>query len=148
MRPRRLPAFDYCGCHRYLVTCCTWRRQLLLNATSVPTVSSEAHGAFADRGFDLIAWVFMPDHVHWLVQGTREDSNLKAAMTLARQRSAIAYKRACGGSLWQNGYHERVLRRAEDANAIARYILNNPVRAGLVQEPGDYLYSWSITTEV
>ena len=40
--------------------------------------------------------------------------------------------------LWQDGYYERVLRQEEDAQAFARYIVNNPIRAGLVETPEDY----------
>jgi hypothetical protein len=40
--------------------------------------------------------------------------------------------------LWQKGYYERVLRDEEPTTDIIRYIIANPVRAGLVIEPGDY----------
>ncbi len=145
MRPQRLPTFDYLGCHRYFVTCCTWKRQLLFDETSVPIVRQAAHSAFADRGFDLLAWVFMPDHVHWLLQGTHVTDDLRAAMTLARQRAAFAYRQHGGGRLWQAGFHDRVVRRTEKTDAIANYILDNPVRAGLVQDPHVYPFSWSMT---
>ena len=98
-----------------------------------------------ERNFDVLAWVFMPDHVHWLLQGNQEDADLKAAMTVVRQRTAIAFKRAFGTALWQRDCHERVLRRGEDAVAVSNYILNNPVRAGLVDEAADYPFGWSIT---
>ena len=42
------------------------------------------------------------------------------------------------GGLWQRGYHDRALRRDEDLKAAARYIVMNPLRAGLVKRPGDY----------
>ena|SRR5690242_2443060 len=36
------------------------------------------------------------------------------------------------------GYHDRALRREEDVVATARYVVMNPVRAGLVSRIGDY----------
>jgi putative transposase len=145
MRPERLPLFDYSGCHRYFVTCCTWKRQLLFDAATIAIVRDAVHASFLEHHFDVLAWVFMPDHVHWLVEGTREDANFRSAMMLVRQRAAIAYKRVSDTPLWQRGYHERVLRRDEDARLVADYILNNPVRRKLVESAVDYAHSWSIT---
>ncbi len=145
MRPQRLALFDYSGCHRYFITCCTWKRQLLFNSRTVPLVRDLSQSTLKERNFEVLAWVFMPDHVHWLLQGNREDADLKAAMTLVRQRTAIAFKRAFGTALWQRDYYERVLRKDEDAIAVSNYILNNPVRAGLVAEAADYPLGWSIT---
>jgi REP element-mobilizing transposase RayT len=42
------------------------------------------------------------------------------------------------GSLWQAQYFEHAVRRDEDLNEIVLYMLNNPVRAGLVQDFHDY----------
>ena len=43
-----------------------------------------------------------------------------------------------GGPVWQDGFHDRALRREEDLVAAARYVVANPLRAGLVQKLGDY----------
>ncbi|MCP6134586.1 hypothetical protein NL393_35965, partial [Klebsiella pneumoniae] len=40
--------------------------------------------------------------------------------------------------IWQVGYHDRALRHDSDVRNIARYIITNPVRAGLVARVGDY----------
>ena len=48
--------------------------------------------------------------------------------------------------LWQRGYFEHVLRDDEDTIGVARYIIENPVRAGLVTNPLDYPYLGSFTT--
>jgi len=43
--------------------------------------------------------------------------------------------------LWQISYHDHVLRRNQDLLAAARYIWDNPVRAGLVQSRTEYRFS-------
>jgi REP element-mobilizing transposase RayT len=55
-------------------------------------------------------------------------------------RSAISINRALGshGQLWQKSFHDHALRKEEDLLAIARYIVANPLRAGLVKKIGDY----------
>jgi len=85
----------------------------------------------------------MPDHLHMLLDGRSDAADFRAAMTVIRQRSAVAFRRATGQALWQDGYFERVLRREEQTVDVVRYILWNPVRANLVRAPEEYPYSWS-----
>jgi len=60
-----------------------------------------------------------------------------------KQKSAYAFRKKSGDILWQRSYYEHVLRRDEDAKEVARYILNNPVRAGFVQDFQNYPYAGS-----
>ncbi|NES12115.1 REP-associated tyrosine transposase [Pseudomonas laurentiana] len=85
-----------------------------------------------------LAWVVMPDHFHWLME--LQQATLSSVMRQLKSRSTCAINRAClrSGRLWQVGFHDRALRREEDIRAIARYIVANPLRAGLVQKIGDY----------
>jgi hypothetical protein len=62
---------------------------------------------------------------------------------MAKQRSGAAHALAGRGRLWQAGYYERILRDDDAPRAIARYIIANPVRAGLVTSPLEYPYSGS-----
>jgi len=80
----------------------------------------------------------MPDHAHLLVEGECAHSDLKRFVKSAEQRSGGLYARSEHQPLWQSGYYERVLREGDDARALARYVGNNPVGAGLVQSPADY----------
>ncbi|RDI05322.1 MULTISPECIES: REP-associated tyrosine transposase [Pseudomonas] len=85
-----------------------------------------------------LAWVVMPDHVHWLAQ--LHSSNLAELMSRIKSRSsrAVNLARCQQGRLWQRGYHDRALRKEEDLKDAARYIISNPLRAGLVRRVGDY----------
>lgn len=85
-----------------------------------------------------LAWVVMPDHVHWLV--TLGEADLGTAMGRFKSLSARAIRRAIGGSgpVWQRGYHDHAVRREEDLRAIARYVIANPLRARLCERVGDY----------
>ena len=61
-------------------------------------------------------------------------------MQRIKGRSAISINRVFGnqGQLWQKGFHDRAIRKEEDLQAIARYVVANPLRAGLVNKIGDY----------
>ena len=87
---------------------------------------------------DSLAWVVMPDHFHWLVE--LKQSTLPALMLATKSRSARAINARLGraGRFWQKGFHDRAIRREEDLQAVARYIIENPLRAGLVKRVHDY----------
>jgi putative transposase len=77
----------------------------------------------------------MPDHAHLLVEGLSASSDLKRFAKMAKQRSGGVHRRCCGQRLWQEGYFERVLRDGDDPAAIARYIIENPIDAGIQNHP-------------
>jgi putative transposase len=87
----------------------------------------------------LLAWVLMPDHWHGLVElGQAESLSRSVARAKAATTRAwnLAHQRS--GSLWAAGFHDHALRRDEDMLGCARYIVTNPVRAGLAARCGDY----------
>jgi REP element-mobilizing transposase RayT len=87
----------------------------------------------------MLAWVLMPDHVHWLLQLGERDA-LPTVVARLKSASARLANRAMSrsGAVWAKAYHDRALRREEDLVTTARYIVANPLRAGLVRRIGDY----------
>lgn len=88
---------------------------------------------------DSLAYVVMPDHFHWLV-GLNGQTSLSGIARLVKGRSARQVNLAIGGrgGVWQAGFHDHALRKEEDMQAVARYVVANPLRAGLVTRLGDY----------
>ena len=82
-----------------------------------------------------LCYVLMPDHLHWLFQ-LGENQTLSKVMLRAKGRSG----RLCGSAVWQKGYHDHALRKEESLRDVARYIVANPMRAGLVRSLRDYPY--------
>jgi putative transposase len=91
------------------------------------------------RGNALLAWVLMPDHWHGLVQ-LADHQHLSVAMQKFKGvTSRLANQKVNrSGPIWQPGYHDHALRHDEDIVDAARYIVTNPVRAGLVTQVRDY----------
>ena len=103
-----------------------------------------------------LAWVVMPDHLHWLIQLKHRSNEfdptglirvnefdptaLSRVVKTLKARSALAVNRyLCRrGSLWQRAYYDRAARKDDDIRQMARYIVANPLRAGLVRHIGDY----------
>jgi REP element-mobilizing transposase RayT len=89
----------------------------------------------------LLAWVLMPDHVHWLIT-LGNQSNLSQLITNLKSSSARAVNqcRQNGGAVWASAFYDHVLRNDEDIKTVARYIIANPLRAGLAEHMGDYSF--------
>ena len=87
---------------------------------------------------ETLAYALMPDHLHWLL--VLGEADLGTVVRTLKSRSGIAVNRVLGlsGPFWQKGYHDRAVRQEEDLRALARYVIANPVRAGLVERVGDY----------
>jgi putative transposase len=143
-RPRRLDGISYSDQNAYFVTTCTLDRRKVFEDLEFAADCREALLAISsDLGFSTIAYVFMPDHVHWLSEARRSGAPLTRLVSLWKQRTGFQWSRRSGSRLWQKGYWERVLRPGDDQLSIARYIVENPVRAGLVGDVRDYAGSWS-----
>lgn len=80
-----------------------------------------------------LAHVIMPDHVHWMLQ-LGEAGDLSAVVRLYKAKVSAGLSRR----VWQRGFHDRAIRRGEDVVSASRYMVANPLRAGLVAEIGDY----------
>ncbi|RTE65225.1 transposase [Amphritea opalescens] len=121
----------------YLVTFVTFQRKpifndFILGRKLVDVIRKESEFT------DTLAFVVMPDHVHWLLQLKSKSlsDTLKTVKSLSSRE--IKRLRAVSGIIWQKGFHDHAVRREEDLVDIARYIVMNPVRAGLVTSIREY----------
>jgi len=92
-----------------------------------------------------LALVVMPDHIHWLVQ-LGSGRSLQQVMNSLKGRSAyrINLERSERQQVWQAGFHDHAIRREEDLESAARYLIQNPVRAGLVEQFDQYPFWESV----
>jgi putative transposase len=142
MRPRRLPHWSYRGCSRYSLTLCTFDRRCCFTEPGLVRDVLLQFLQCADAAdFEVLAYCFMPDHLHLVAGGTTPTSDLRAFVATAKQNSAHASRRWIRGRLWQRGYYERILRDRDDVQNVIRYVLANPIRAGLVESLGDYPFA-------
>jgi len=143
--PGHLKTFDYLGPHRYSLTFCADRRQKLFTTQDVvDLVLEQITRAAAEYQFEITTYCFMPDHLHLVVEGKGADSDAKQFIARAKQYSGFYYKQAHGSTLWQRYGFEHVLRDDELTLVVAKYILENPVRAGLVEQVENYPFLGSL----
>lgn len=124
----------------YLVTFTTARRRPWFRewdaASAVARALADPAG-WADS--KLLCWVLMPDHWHGMVQ-LGECEPLSRNVGRAKAMASRCWKAGDESRLWQAGFHDRALRAEDQMLDVARYIVANPVRAGLVTRLRDYPY--------
>jgi putative transposase len=142
-RPR-IKGFPYVGFHRYSLTVCTKDRQpLFVEADTVTSVLTSIRQCAATCGFAVLAYCFMSDHVHLIVSATTDTADLRMFMSRWKQRSGYVHRQRTGEFLWQPSYFDHVLRDEEATRRAVKYVLENPVRKGLVAEFQQYPFSGS-----
>ena len=87
----------------------------------------------------------MPDHMHLVTLGLTGTSDTFEFVRIAKQRTSFEFKRRRHAMLWQPGWHDRIIRPRDGIADFVRYVVENPVRAGLVADPTDYPYTGSGT---
>jgi REP element-mobilizing transposase RayT len=95
---------------------------------------------FHEQNFiNSLSWVLMPDHLHWLFQ-LADGLDLSEFVRRLKGKSSRLLNEQLGrqGGFWQPGFYDRALRKDEDLREIARYLVANPLRAGLVERLEEY----------
>ncbi len=145
----RLKHFDYKGFYRYFITMCTSNKsplfvdhELVLWLVKILKEKSETYG------FKVWVYCFMPDHLHLLIEGIGEQSCFKKFISNYKQITGYYFKQNRSVSLWQINYFEHVLRHDDATDNIISYILDNPVRKGLVRDFRDYPFSGSFEIDI
>jgi putative transposase len=85
------------------------------------------------------AWVLMPDHLHWIFKlGEHESLSEVVRRLKGRSSRDIHRDTKYSGAVWHPAFFDRAIRANEDLRQIAEYVIQNPVRAGLVVDMGQY----------
>ena len=124
----------------YHINASTYRRAPVFRNLAAGRILTRALiRAHTDGHADTLAFTIMPDHLHWLLRltGARSlaDCVGEVKAEAARKINALCESE---GAVWQSGFYDRAVRKDDDLLSIARYIIANPVRAGLVTSVGQY----------
>jgi putative transposase len=135
--PHEIPLWVDPAKENYFVTiCCDPRgkNQLALAKTGEAILETIAHRNDGGVWFVQLA-VLMPDHVHLLVSFPEIEKRVQTVVSKWKEWTAKTL-----GIRWQRDFFEHRLRREESLHEKADYILENPVRAGLVSRWEDWPY--------
>ena len=96
--------------------------------------------------FTMLAYVFLPEHFHILIQPTGE-SNFSQIMHSLKPNFTKQYKRLTGKTesesfkFWQKRFWDHVIRDEHDLENHLHYIHYNPVKHGLIADPRNWVDS-------
>ncbi|NOQ90256.1 MAG: transposase [Gammaproteobacteria bacterium] len=125
----------------YLITTVTQNRQPIFTDfhCARTVIHSLKHTEQLHRATSL-SFIVMPDHLHWLLS-LQDKYTLPQVISNIKRRSAYRINQhlnKTGSPVWQHGFHDYALREEDEIKDVARYIVANPLRAGLVDKIGDY----------
>ncbi len=125
--------------HAYHVTLVVQRRKTVFNDfQSARLVIKSLMLSDEMEVTETLSFCVMPDHIHWLF--CLKSGSL--SQTVARVKSN--YSRISNTKIWQDGFHDHLIRTDENLTSVARYIVANPIRAKLVDSVADYPH-WDAT---
>jgi REP element-mobilizing transposase RayT len=89
-------------------------------------------------------YCFMPNHQHIIITGTCIDSDIWKAIVSYKQKTGFRMSTNKPEMGWQKDFYDHIIRTNEDIAAQVRYVLDNPVRKGLVLVWQEYPFKGSI----
>ncbi|MCK0152576.1 transposase [Alcanivorax sp. S6407] len=130
----------------YLVTTACHDRAPIFLSFNYARIAVNAIRHSDTQGFSsTYAFVIMPDHLHWLFHLREKDSLSRVVQRVKSQVTReIRQSDSSKQQVWQFGFHDHAVRDEESLTNIARYIVANPLRAGLVLNVRDYPH-WDCT---
>jgi putative transposase len=95
--------------------------------------------------FELLAYVVLPDHLHWLMKVNDPSGDFSKVMHSIKRNFTRNYKHAHNVQrslqIWQRGYWDHVIRDEQDLELHLDYIHWNPIKHGYVNKPEKWQHS-------
>ena len=131
----RLPDYDYTGDADVHLTLCADRGRPFNNTLVADMVCASVERSSGICGYRLFGFCLMPDHVHVLLSpGWDSECPLEDWLQRFKSFTTNEFTKLGGQApLWQRSAYDHVCRKQETAERVLTYIVNNPVRSGLVE---------------
>ena len=115
------------------------QQALFLELATIRCIIRELQDAQSRQLARTLAFVVMPDHVHWLCElGSKQSLGQVLGGVKARTARVLKANHGLQPPIWQSGYFDRAIREESQLVKVARYIVANPLRKKLVEAIGDY----------
>jgi len=91
----------------------------------------------------VYAYCIMPEHIHLLIEPS-ENMNIMDFIKCLKGRFTSDCRKKGKEMRFQRSFYDHILRTDEDVYAVTKYIVGNPVRAGIEERFGDYPFAGSL----
>ena len=101
------------------------------------------------REYELVAFCIMPNHGHLVCAPLKDEHGTTQSLTkmMHSLKGRVARKANLflgqSGKFWQHENYDHVVRNDAELKRIVRYVVNNPVKASLVEKPEDWKWTYS-----
>ena len=135
--------YGYAGYPVHVTICAHQRRPIFAKHPEIAQlVMDKFMEAAAAMTIKVYCLCVMPDHLHAVVMVEQGGRNLAALVRGVKTRVTLATRRTKVGPLWHASFHDHIVRDNEGLRATCTYVVNNPVRKGLVRKWEDYPFAW------
>lgn len=131
------------------ITICTKDKLMIFkNQELAETTVNLLKEIAASNEIPIYAYCIMPDHIHLLVSASVRKGIVEFVGEFKSRVSRLAWGYNFKGNIWQKSFYDHFLRKEENVKAVARYIINNPVRQGIVLNSSDYQFCGSLVYDL
>jgi len=144
-KKHRLPAEYYRGETSVAFTLCLReRREAFIRTEIVAIFKGYLHDSIKNSECIVPAYCFMPDHQHIVVTGINAQADTWKTVVRYKQKTGYWMSKNMPQAEWQKDFYDHVIRKKEDVARQVKYVLDNPVRKGLVTSWRDYPFQGSL----
>ncbi len=148
-KKHRLLSESYIGIIRCTFTLCVNNRApLFTNKNIINKFNEILKDELKIQQIKNLIYIYMPDHLHLVLEGEDEKSDLLKAIKSFKQKSGywlLKNKKECK---WQKDFYDHIHRKEDDLKKHIIYILENPVRKGIVETWDEYEFKGSLDHEI
>jgi putative transposase len=148
-KPHRMQKNVYQGGISVSFTLCIKDRVPLFNKASLVHIFESFLKSEVERSLCIIpAYCYMPDHQHLIVSGTDPEADTLKFIKAYKQKTGYWLAKNQINAYWQKDFFDHIIRKEDGLVNVAKYILGNPVRKGLVTNSQDYPFKGAIGCEL
>lgn len=144
-RKHRLSKEHYIGKMSVAFTLCIDKNTPTFNDTKISTVFADIlNTVIINTNCIVPAYCFMPDHQHIIISGVTSNSNILKTISIYKQKTGYWFSKNLPEIEWQKNFYDHIIRKNENLITQIKYILDNPVRKGLVLDWEKYPFKGSL----
>jgi putative transposase len=144
-RKHRLPLNIYKGKVKVTFTFCIEGKKILFDDKAIVNKFLEILIEIKNKcNCKNWVYIFMPDHVHLVMEGNSEEADLWKMVVRFKQKTGFWLSKNRKGIRWQKDFYDHIHRKNEDLRKHIIYILDNSVRKGLIDNWEEYAFKGSL----